>query len=175
MTNVIQIEYGILLALVTLTSSAHAAGLCRPNEATVFNCDIKESKKIVSICASNDLASDRGYIQYRYGTPNKIDLEFPKDLKNSRSEFGYDEYSRPDLSTFVVGFKNGSYRYEISETTEGGEEGITTRSLLVSSEKGSRGAKLTCLDNAHVVSSISTLDQILKCDKEHEIVDGSCD
>lgn len=175
MTNAAQIKYGILFALVALTSSAHAAGLCRSNEATIFNCDIKESKKIASICTSNDFAEDRGYIQYRYGTPNKIDLEFPKDLQNSRSEFGYDEYSRPDLSTFVVGFKNGGYRYEISETTEGGDEGITTRSLLVSSEKRNRGTKLTCLDNGNVVSSISTLDQILKCDKEHEIVDGSCD
>jgi hypothetical protein len=169
------VKYGVLCGLVALASSAHAAGLCKPNETTVFSCDIKESKKTVSICTSPDLSQNRGHIQYRYGIPNKIDLEFPKDPQNSQSQFGYDEYSRPDLSTFVVGFNNGGYRYEISETTEGGDEGVTTRSLLVSSDKKKRGTKLTCLDNANAVSSISTLDQILKCDKDHEIVDGSCD
>lgn len=127
------------------------------------------------MCASKDLSSTRGFLQYRYGNNRKIELKFPGDLKNSRDQFGYDEYSRPDLSAFIVGFDNGGYRYEISETTEGGDEnGTTTRSLLVSAKSGGRSLKLTCLENENTVSSISTLDQVLKCDKEHAIVEGAC-
>lgn len=116
-----------------------------------------------------------GDLQYRYGKKDAIELVFPKNLDNSKTQFVYDEYSRSDLSTFVVGFENEGYRYEISETTEGGDEGVTHRNLLVSSLSGKRGVKLTCLDNKNTVSNISTLDQVLKCDKKHEIVDGSCE
>jgi predicted transcriptional regulator len=168
-------KYGVAIGLFTAASAVHAAGLCRPSEVTVFNCDLKENKKIVSMCASKDLSSTRGFLQYRYGNNRKIELKFPGDLKNSRDQIGYDEYSRPDLSAFIVGFDNGGYRYEISETTEGGDEnGTTTRSLLVSAKSGGRSLKLTCLENENTVSSISTLDQVLKCDKEHAIVEGAC-
>jgi hypothetical protein len=155
---------------------ASAAGLCSAGEATVFSCELKENHKFVSLCSSRDLTDKNGFIQYRYGTKEKIELIFPKDLVNSRAQFGYDEYSRPDLSTFVVGFNNGGYRYEISETTEGGsDDGTTTRTLLVSSEVNKRGAKFTCLDNRSTESNISTLDSVLQCDKKHEIVDGGCE
>jgi hypothetical protein len=153
---------------------ACAAGLCRSNERTIFSCELKENHKFVSMCSSKNMTNRSGFIQYRYGTPNKIEFTFPKNLNNSQAEFGYDEYSRPDLSTFVVGFDSGGYRYEISETTEGGDDGATTRALLVSSDIKKHGVKLTCLDNQNAVSNISTLDRVLKCDRKHEIVDGAC-
>jgi hypothetical protein len=152
-----------------------AASLCSASETTVFNCELKENHKIVSICSSKILTGKSGFLQYRYGTPEKVELVFPKSMEDSQAQFGYDEYSRPDLSTFVVGFNNANYRYEISETTEGGDDdGITTRTLLVSSGANRRGLKLTCLEDKNVVSNISTLDQILKCDKNHAIVEGAC-
>jgi hypothetical protein len=172
------LKYRIAFMLASLAAmdEAHAAGLCSASETTVFNCELKENHKIVSMCSSNHLADGMGFLQYRYGLPNKVELTFPKSLENSQAQFGYDEYSRPDLSTFVVGFNNANYRYEISETTEGGEdEGITTRTLLVSSEANKRGLKLTCLDNKNTVSNISTLEHVLKCDKKHAIVEGACD
>lgn len=126
------------------------------------------------MCASKDLGEGRGFLQYRYGVLDKIELEFPQNLEYSRDQFGYDEYSRPDLSTFIVGFDNGGYRYEISETSEGGDDGVITRSLIVNSKNGARSLKLTCIDNGNSVSVISTLDQVLKCDRAHSIVEGAC-
>ncbi|MFP3569726.1 hypothetical protein [Paraburkholderia sp. SIMBA_030] len=165
-----------MLAALAVIDTAHAAGLCSANETIVFNCELKENHKIVSMCSSKDLTDKKGFLQYRYGLPNKVELTFPKSRENSQAQFGYDEYSRPDLSTFVVGFNNANYRYEISETTEGGEDvGVTTRSLLVSSEANKRGLKLTCLDNKNTVSNISTLDHVLNCDKKRAIVEGACD
>ncbi|MFM0037695.1 hypothetical protein [Paraburkholderia strydomiana] len=157
--------------------TTNAAGLCSTNEMTVFNCELKENHKIVSMCASKNLTDKRGFLQYRYGLPNRIELTFPKNLENSQTQFGYDEYSRPDLSTFVVGVNNENYRYEISETTEGSEEdGVTTRTWLVSSETNElRSVKLTCLGNRNTVSDISMLGRVLRCDKEHAMVEGACD
>jgi hypothetical protein len=113
------------------------AGLMRQQYLTAIQ---RKIRKLFSMCASKDLDASRGYLQYRYGVQNKVELEFPKYLSDSRDQFGYDQYSRPDLSTFVLGFNNDNYRYEISETTEGGDEGVTTRSLLVSSGKGNRAS-----------------------------------
>ncbi|EDZ98587.1 hypothetical protein BH160DRAFT_6123 [Burkholderia sp. H160] len=165
-----------LIVALSMLNVAHAEGLCRSSETTVFNCDLKENHKIVSICSSKDLTDKSGFLQYRYGSRNKVEFAFPKSLTNSQSQFGYDEYSRPDLSTFVVGFNYENYRYEISETTEGSDDdALTTRTLLVSSGTTTRGLKLTCLDNQNTVSDISTLDHVLKCDKKPAIIEGACD
>ncbi len=155
-------------------SAAHAAGLCKAEETTVFSCELKQNHKTVSLCASKSFTEQGGFLQYRFGQPNKIELTYPQELKGSLARFGYDEYSRPDLSTFVVGFNNGGYRYELMETTEGGsDDGTTTRKLIVTS-KAKKSVELTCLDNERTVSDITTLGGVLKCDKGHEIMDGSC-
>ena len=41
--------------------------LCAKDERIIFSCPIKRPAKIVSVCASKDLTSDRGYLQYRFG------------------------------------------------------------------------------------------------------------
>ncbi|WP_175772836.1 hypothetical protein [Paraburkholderia phenazinium] len=164
-----------MLAAFAASQMVHAASLCGASEVAVFSCQLKENKKFVSLCSSKDLSDKSGFLQYRYGAPGKIELRYPEDLTGSQSRFGYDSYSRPDLSTFVLGFDNANYRYEISETTEGGDdEGTTARTLLVSSDDKKHSMKLTCLDDKNLVSNISTLEGVVSCDKKHEIVDGSC-
>src|SRR5213592_3963102 len=58
--------------------------LCAKDERIIFSCPIKRPAKIVSVCASKDLTSDRGYIQYRFGLPDKVELEFPKERAGSQ-------------------------------------------------------------------------------------------
>lgn len=140
------------------------------------NCELRENHKFVSICSSKNLVGKNGFLQYRYGEPKKVELAFYKELMNSLAQFDCDEYSRPDLSTFMVGFNNGGYRYEISEATEGvNDDGITTKTLLVSSGVDKRSIKLTCLDNKKSVSNISALGRILKCDKIRGIAVDGCE
>ena len=155
--------------------AAHAAGLCTVEETTVFSCELKQNHKVVSLCASKSFTEQDSFLQYRFGQPSKIELAYPKELKDSLARFGYDDYSRPDLSTFIVGFDNGGYRYELMETTEGGsDDSTTTRKLVVTSLAKKHGVEMTCLDNEKTVSDITTLDGVLKCDKAHEIVEGAC-
>ncbi|WP_208450311.1 hypothetical protein, partial [Burkholderia gladioli] len=143
-------------------------------KTVVFNCELKENKKLVSLCSSKDLSNRAGFLQYRYGSPGKIELTYPEIKTGSQLHFGYDAYSRADLSTFILGFENGIYRYELSETTDGGEQEVATRELLVGSPNHRRDMHLTCLDDANLTSNISTLESVVPCDRNHEIVDGGC-
>lgn len=58
-------------------AAAQAAkpSFCTPGETVVFSC-YTSTAKLVSVCASNDAAPNRGYLQYRTGNPEaKTPLE----------------------------------------------------------------------------------------------------
>jgi hypothetical protein len=169
-------KISVIFLTIGITHVAQASTLCRADEVVVFSCQFKENKKFVSVCTSRNISDKTGFMQYRYGTEKNVELSYPDNKLNSQSKFGYDSYARPDLSTFILGFDNSNYRYEISETTEGGiDDGITTQVLLVTSEDKKHTITLNCLNNQNLISNISTLETVVPCDKEHEIVDGSCD
>src|SRR4051794_2514507 len=72
---------------VTTAIALQANSLCAKDERIIFSCPIKRPAKIVSVCASRDLTSDRGYLQYRFGLPYKVELEFPKERAGSQQKF----------------------------------------------------------------------------------------
>src|SRR5437868_6678757 len=47
--------------------------LCAKSEHIIFSCVLKRTAKIVSLCASPDLDKERGYLQYRFGLPAKVE------------------------------------------------------------------------------------------------------
>src|SRR5258707_5657456 len=53
--------------------------LCSRDETVVFSCPAKRTAKIISLCSSNDLDKNQGYIQYRYGLPAKTEIEVSQD------------------------------------------------------------------------------------------------
>jgi hypothetical protein len=62
-----------------ISSSAYASPtLCLNDEQDIFSCRAA-TKKIISVCASKDLAPNRGYLQYRFGMPGKIEVAVPAD------------------------------------------------------------------------------------------------
>lgn len=88
--------------------------LCRNDETLIFGFKTKR-KKSVSICVSKD----GKYIVYRFGTKNKIELEYPKNKNNSWKLFRYDYYFRgggkinlgQDLN--YLSFINDNIKYRI--------------------------------------------------------------
>src|SRR5438128_10829064 len=64
--------------VVSPQAGLQSNSLCAKDERIIFSCITKRAAKIVSLCASKDLTNDRGYLQYRFGLPGKIELEFPK-------------------------------------------------------------------------------------------------
>jgi hypothetical protein len=80
-----------------VTCGIHAKELpthCSPDEKTFFNCQIKNSEKIASVCAKIDETSNinTGTLQYRYGTIDKKELVYPANENASdavRDRFRY--------------------------------------------------------------------------------------
>jgi hypothetical protein len=92
-----------------------ANSLCARNERIIFSCPIKRPAKIVSVCASKDLTSDRGYIQYRFGLPAKVELEFPKERKGSQQKFQYTHYFRAKVDLTEISFTINGYEYQVTD------------------------------------------------------------
>lgn len=88
---VCSIAIGAVLNLAPASTRA-AETLCGPREAVYFSCAIKPAGKVVSVCAirrllGNEERLDGDYLQYRYGRPGKIELEFPADRAGSLERF----------------------------------------------------------------------------------------
>lgn len=89
--------------------------LCRQDESLLFGFPMKDSEKLLSLCA----ATDKSSMTYRYGRPNQVELEFPGDRKNSWQQFEYSYYFRGggdgneglDLNTLT--FTTDGYSYKI--------------------------------------------------------------
>ncbi len=107
-------------------STLQAGTLCEKNERVIFSCPVKRPAKIVSLCASKDLTSDTGYLQYRFGLPGKIELEFPKDRTGTQQRFQYSHYFRAQVDLTEISFTNNGYEYQITDDYNGEEKPAQT-------------------------------------------------
>lgn len=73
------------LSGLVISISPHAGAAeshCQEQEQIIFSCSL--GKKIVSVCASTDLSSNSGYLQYRFGQKDALELAFPALTKSIR-------------------------------------------------------------------------------------------
>ncbi len=96
--------------------------LCVKDERVIFSCPVKRPAKIVSVCASKDLTGDRGYLQYRFGLPGKIELEFPKDRTGTQEKFHYTHYFRAQFDLTEINFTIDDYEYQVFDDYNGEEK-----------------------------------------------------
>jgi len=96
--------------------------LCAKNERVIFSCPVKRPAKIVSLCGSKDLASERGYLQYRFGVPEKIELEFPQSRTGTQQKFQYTHYFRAQVDLTEISFTINGYEYQITDDYNGEEK-----------------------------------------------------
>lgn len=88
-----------------------------PNEKVLFSFETDRYKKMV---LAKDTAN--GYIVYRFGSYNNIELEYPARNKDSWNKFAYSYYFRSGgganagLDLNYVAFDNNGTRYVIYET-----------------------------------------------------------
>lgn len=105
--------------------------LCTRDEHIIFSCLVKRPAKIVSLCASKDLAKERGYLQYRFGLPGKIELEYPKDRLRTQEKFQYTHYMRALVDLTEINFEIDGYNYSVfddynaEEKPEFSRQGVT--------------------------------------------------
>src|SRR5438876_697266 len=122
-------SYRPLAASQTISKSVSALQantLCAKNERVIFSCPIRKPAKIVSVCASRDLTSEKGYLQYRFGLPGKIELEFPKERTATRTKFQYTHYFRAQVDLTEITFSINGYEYQVIDEYNGEEKPAQT-------------------------------------------------
>lgn len=104
------------------TNGLQRGTLCARSERIIFSCPVKRPAKIVSLCASKDLTSERGYLQYRFGLPDKIELEFPKSRTGTQPQFQYTHYFRSQFDLTEISFTINGYEYQVTDDYNGEEK-----------------------------------------------------
>jgi hypothetical protein len=119
--------------------------LCAKDERVIFSCPVKRPAKIVSICASKDLTNDRGYLQYRFGLPGKIELEFPKDRKETQQKFQYTHYFRAQFDLTEIKFTIDGYEYSVFDDYNGEEKpAISSQGVSVTAPGKPKEVSFVC-------------------------------
>jgi hypothetical protein len=137
-------------SLKSSTAASQAAGLqagtlCAKGERVIFSCPITRPARIVSLCASKDLASDRGYLQYRFGLPEKIELEFPKERTGTQQKFQYSHYFRAQVDMTEIGFSLNGYQYQITDDYNGEEKPAQTiQGVMVTAPGKPKDVSFSC-------------------------------
>lgn len=100
-------------------AQTQTGSLCESTEKIVFSCTVGKAAKIVSLCSSKELTKDRGYLQYRFGLPGKIELEFPKQREQTQQAFKYSHYFRAQFDQTEISFTSDAYEYAIFDDYNG--------------------------------------------------------
>jgi hypothetical protein len=131
-------------------SQPQAAGLqlntlCAKDERIIFSCPIKRPAKIVSVCGSKDLTSNRGYLQYRFGLPGKVELEYPKDRTGTQQKFKYTHYFRAQFDLTEIGFTIDGYEYSVFNDYNGEEKpAISSQGVSVTAPGKPKEVSFVC-------------------------------
>jgi hypothetical protein len=137
------------------SNEPQANSLCTSTERIVFSCALKRSAKLVSLCASRDLSKERGYLQYRFGLPGNVELEFPKDRQGSQQKFRYQHYFRYQVDLTEISFESDGYQYSIHDDYNGEEKPpVSTQGVDVTAPGKGKEAHFVCSAKAKADFSI---------------------
>lgn len=89
------------------------------NEKVAYSFLTRSNKRLM-------IAMDKSekYLVYRYGSEDKVELEFPSDKTNSWSQFAYHRYTRPapeSMTNLSLSFTIGDFTYSVYDNTSEGE------------------------------------------------------
>jgi hypothetical protein len=140
-----------------------AESLCTSGETVIFSCSTAKGK-VISLCASADLSKTTGWLQYRFGTPKKIELEYPETKERSAQSFKYVHYFRAQVDQTHINFKNGKTSYSVFDEYDG-ESAPAVREAGVNVMPGNLTVRCKGPVNAH----FSGLADVLACDPDDHI------
>ncbi len=98
------------LVLVPYANDSLATdNLCKKGEINFSSCSV--GKKIASFCVSGNTSVENAYIQYRFGTPKKVEFVFPADITQSKGLFFNSMGTHTDGAEMRLSFRSGDYHY----------------------------------------------------------------
>ncbi|MDE1947317.1 MAG: hypothetical protein KGL43_01120 [Burkholderiales bacterium] len=174
------------LALVAMSCQAAAPdprqppasrSLCAAQEQAYFSCTLRETGKLVSLCAVEEADGSASRMVYRYGRRGKVELEAPPAEDRSRNDyFRASAYTRAQITRWSVSFRRDGYRYELFDDYDGeGQSPRTDRGLRIwlpirSADGQPRIETLRCMQPDF--SRLSRLQSQLPCDEAASL--GGC-
>ncbi|MFY9477360.1 MAG: hypothetical protein WAQ08_06815 [Aquabacterium sp.] len=151
---------GWMLGLMVCSASAQAAPtptLCQPDETVWFSCRIGQAKT-VSLCGTPQT------LQYRFGTPQRVELQYPKVATNGFTSFSWGHYSRSQVDRIQIGFDNHGTTYAVFDYTEG--------------KQRDAGVEVNATKQLHCTSApqsqLGKLKDKLPCDEDSALNLGHC-
>lgn len=127
----------LLIILYLLIPLTFWAQYLLPNEEIIYSFETKNGKKM-------SLVKDKTnkYIQYRFGTKTKVEMEFPKErTKESWKQFHYNSYMRgggkdnAGMEVDNLSFKNNGYEYLLFRTYHAEGEDFSAGIIITDSKK----------------------------------------
>jgi hypothetical protein len=147
--------------------------LCSADETVYFNCAVKNGEKVVSLCGTKGLSRNEGYLQYRFGRPGHIDLEYPKAREDTRRAFFYAHYFRALVDLSEISFTIDKYRYSIFDHVDS-ESKPSKREAGVQVTTADDGSTTTLVCRGAPTSRLAALANVLPCDKESGLNISGC-
>ncbi|MGI9653368.1 hypothetical protein [Chryseobacterium sp. RLHN22] len=127
----------LLLIIYLLIPLTFWAQHLLPNEEVIYSFETKNGKKMTLVKDKNNQ-----YIQYRFGSPNKIEMEFPKErTKESWKKFHYNSYWRgggiqnAGMEIDNLSFNHNGYDYLLFRTYHAKGE-VYTAGIIIKDKKG---------------------------------------
>ena len=134
----------VMIGSATNINELQAGSLCEKDEKIVFSCPIRKPAKIVSLCSSKELTKDRGYLQYRFGLPGKIELEFPKQREQTQTAFKYSHYFRAQFDLTEISFSQDGHAYAIFDDYNGEQKPVRHDQGIKITPPNGKEVSLTC-------------------------------
>jgi len=163
-----------LFSLLTASSmTLFARDLCLKTETVYFTCETYKSKKIISLCGSQSLSDSNSYLNYRFGTLKKIELQFPQNNKNSLKKFSYAHYFRSKVDRTELSFENENttytiYKYDENESNMKPVDSAGVRITL----KDQSSLEIKCRDFAK--HKLNDLEPFVNCDEDNALNLNGC-
>jgi hypothetical protein len=123
---------------------------------------MQKTAKILSLCGSQELDAKKGYMQYRFGNPGKIELEYPAERKGTQSAFSYARYTRPLVTYLALRFETNGYKYSIHQDDVEDIKPVVRESYINITPPGKEAVEMKC--RQPVNGSLMTLEDIVAKD-----------
>jgi hypothetical protein len=168
----------LIAALVRPEASLFAAeigpvvqpsSLCRSEEEVIFTCVAAGSAKFVSLCGSRLLDHRRGYLQYRYGKPGAIELQFPQARANTQLAFRYAHYFRPQVDRTEISFDNQDSRYILFDYYDGDVKPVVAVAGVRVGKLGTKGRETELRCQSRPASKLGSLETVVRRDHDNAL------
>ncbi len=145
------------------------SSLCRAEEQVIFTCVAAGSAKLVSLCGSKLLDHRRGYLQYRYGKPGAIELQFPQARANTQLAFRYAHYFRAQVDRTEISFDNQDYRYILFDYYEGDVKPVVAVAGVRVGKHGTKGRETELQCQSRPASKLGSLETVIRRDHDNPL------